>query len=147
MFCGSLVWAGEKDEAELAKAPSSVQAAAKKLLGSRKLDEFGKERLGRSVIYEIGFKADDKDHAYVLGEAGELIQEEVDVDVADLPAPVTSAINKAVPSGKLDEAAIATNGAMTFYVVEVKVGAQVHCVSVTQDGKFLADEVVEVMHD
>ena len=40
LVVASSTFAGAKDDAALAKAPAAVQAAAKKALGDKKLDEF-----------------------------------------------------------------------------------------------------------
>jgi hypothetical protein len=139
----SLAWGGEKDDAALAKAPAKVQEATKKALGEKKLEEFGKESVGGKIVYEIGFKVGGVDHAYIISEAGELIQEEADVDVAKLPAAVTAAVKKAQPEGKIDEAATATAGDKHFYEIDVKVGKETHAIKVSEDGKVLADDVVK----
>jgi hypothetical protein len=81
--------------------------------------------------------------SYIISEAGELIQEEADVDVAKLPAAVTAAVKKAQPEGKIDEAATATAGDKHFYEIDVKVGKETHAIKVSEDGKVLADDVVK----
>ncbi len=144
---GTLALAGEKDDAALAKAPAAVQAAAKKALGDKKLEEFGKADVGGKVLYEVGFKVKEVDHAYIINEAGEVVQEEADVDVAKLPAEVTAAVKKAEPEGKIDEAAIATAGEKKFYEVDVKVGKVIHAIKVSMDGKLMADDIEKPLGD
>ena len=143
LTASSLVWAGEKDDAAFAKAPAVVQAAAKKALGDKKLEEFGKESIGDKIIYEVGFKVDKVDHAYIIGETGELLQEEADVEVSSLPEAVVATVKKAQPDGKIDEAALATAGDKKFYEVEVKVGKVTHAIKVSLEGKQMADEIVK----
>jgi len=138
---GSLARAGAKDDAALAKAPAAVQAAARKALGDKKLDEFGKENVGGKILYEIGYKVGSIDHAYILSEAGELVQEEEDVEVAKLPTAVTDAVKKAQPDGKIDEAAMATAGTKHFYEIDVKVGKDTHALKISRKGKLIADEI------
>ena len=135
----------EKDDAAFAKAPAKVQAAAKKALGDKKLAEFGKESIGEKIIYEVGFKVDGVDHAYVFSETGELIQEEADIEVAKLPTVVAKAIKRAQPEGKIAEAATGTAGDKHFYVIEVKVAKDTHAIQVSEEGKVLADEIVKVL--
>jgi uncharacterized membrane protein YkoI len=137
----SIALAGAKDDAALAKAPAAVQAAAKKALGDKKLEEFGKESVGGKILYEVGFKVGAVDHAYIVSEAGDLVQEEEDVEVAKLPAPVLEAVKKAQPDGKIDEAALATAGKKTFYEVDVKVGKDVHALKISKKGKLISDEI------
>ncbi|MDB5174491.1 MAG: hypothetical protein JWO87_3424 [Phycisphaerales bacterium] len=144
---GSIALGGDKDNAALAKAPAAVQAAAKKALGDKKLEEFGKESIGGKIVYEVGFKADGVDHAYIISEAGELVQEEADVDVAKLPAAVLATVKKAQPHGKIDEAAMATAGDKHFYEVDVKVGKEIHAIKVALDGKLIADEIEKPLKD
>ena len=141
LVMGGIAWAGAKDDAALAKAPAVEQAAAKKALGEKKLEEFGKENVGGKVIYEVGFKVGKVDHAYILSETGELIQEEADVEVSSLPAAVVATVKKAQPEGKIDEAALATAGEKKFYEVDVKVGKVTHAIKVQLDGTLIADEI------
>jgi len=143
----SVIWAGAKDDAALAKAPAKVQAAAKKALGEKKLEEFGKESVGGKIFYEVGFKVGSVDHAYIISESGELVQEEADVDAAKLPAPVAATVKKAHPDGKIDEAAIATAGDKKFYAVDVKVGKDIHAMDISMDGKLIADEIEIALND
>ena len=132
--------AGEKDDAALAKAPAAVQTATKKALGEKKLEEFGKESVGGKTVYEVGFKVGDVDHAYIISDSGELIQEEADLEVSKLPAEVKDALKKAEPEGKIDEAATATAGDKHFYEVNVIVGKTTHAIKVNADGTVIADE-------
>ena len=145
MAASSLAWAADKDDAALAKAPAAVQASAKKALGDKKLAEFGKESVGGKIVYEVGFKVGSVDHAYIISEAGELVQEEADVEVAKLPAAVTAAVKKAQPDGKIDEAATVTAGDKHFYEIDVKVGKDTHGIKVSEDGKVLADDIIKVL--
>jgi hypothetical protein len=141
LAASSLARAGAKDDAALAKAPVAVQEAARKALGDKKLDEFGKESVGGKILYEIGYKVGSVDHAYILSETGELVQEEEDVEVAKLPAEVTDAVKKAQPDGKIDEAALATAGTKHFYEIDVKVGKETHALKISRKGKLISDEI------
>ena len=148
LFVGSVARAEEKDPAEaLAKAPKAVQEAARKALGDKKLEELDKENVGGKVLYEVGFKVGNVDHAYIINEAGEVIQEEADVEVSKLPEAVTAAVKKAEPEGKIDEAAEATAGEKKFYVVDVKVGKVTHAIQVKADGTVIADDIEKAASD
>ncbi len=145
MFLGasSLIWGAKKDDDALTKAPAAVQAAAKKVLGDKKMEEFAKESIGGTVVYEVGFKVEGVDHAYIISVAGELIQEEADVAIDKLPAAVAAAVKKAQPEGKIAEAATATAGDKHFYEIDVKVGDETHAIKVSPEGKVLADDIVK----
>jgi hypothetical protein len=148
LFVGVVARAEEKDPAAaLAKAPKAVQAAAKKALGDKKLEELDKENVGGKVLYEVGFKVGGVDHAYIINEAGEVLQEEADVEVSKLPAAVTAAVKKAQPECKIDEAAEATAGEHKFYVVDVKVGKDTHALKIKADGTLIADDVEKPVSD
>lgn len=145
---GSTALAAEKSPAAgLAKAPEAVQTAAKKALGDKKLEEFDKESVGGKIVYEVGFKVGEVDHAYIISESGEVLQEEADVEVAKLPAAVTEAVKKAEPGGKIDEAATATAGKKHFYEIDVKVGKETHAIKVKADGTIIADEIEKSLGD
>lgn len=137
----TFAWAGAKDDAALAKAPAAVREAAKKALGDKKLDEFGVVSVGGKTEYEVGYKVGQTDHAYVFNETGELLQEEEDVEAAKLPAPVTEAVKKAQPEGKIDECALATAKGESFYDIDVKVGKDVHVLKISKGGKLISDEI------
>jgi uncharacterized membrane protein YkoI len=137
----SVAKAGQKDEAALAKAPAVIQAAAKKVLGDNKLEEFDKAKVGGSIVYEIGCKIDQIEHTYVFSEKGRLIEEQVEVDASELSPAITSAVKKAHPDGKIDEAAIVTAGDRKFYEVDVIVGKDIHAIQVSLEGKLLSDEI------
>ena len=143
LSAGLVVWAaeGKNPNVALRKAPAAVQAAARNALGGKKLEEFNKESIGGKIIYEVGFKVADVDHAYVISEKGELLREEADAEVSKLPAAVADAVKKAEPGGKINEAALATAGDEHFYVVDVKVGKDTHALKVAADGKLISDDV------
>ena len=144
---GGIARAGAKDDAAMAKAPAVVQAAVKKALGDKKLEEFGKESIGTKIVYEVGFKVGEVDHAYIISETGEMIQEEADVDVAKLPATVAATVKRAQPEGKIAEAATATAGDRHFYEIDVKVGKEIHAIKVQEDGTLIADEIEKALTD
>ena len=69
-------------------------------------------------------------------------EEERDVAVADLPAPVTDAIRRMYPAGVIEEAEVEMEGGREVYSVEVKEAGKEHEVEVTADGTVLEiDEV------
>jgi hypothetical protein len=142
LLAGVPARAGEKDDAALAKAPAVVRETVTRALAGRKMAEFGRERIGKTVVYEIGFKVDGVDHALNVSEAGELLFEEADVEVAKVPAAVTDAVKATQPKGKIVEAAMATAGEKRFYLIDVKVDGATHAVQVSLEGKVIADEVV-----
>jgi len=103
--------------------------------------------VGGNIIYEIGFKVGSVDHAYIISETGELLQEEADVAVEKLPAAVAATVKNAHPDGKIDEAAIATAGDKRFYVVDIKVGKDIHALDISLDGKLISDEIEKALTD
>ncbi len=133
--------AAEDAAAALAKAPAAVQAAAKKYLGDKKLEEFDKEIVGDKTQYEIGYKVDSVDHAYILDEAGKLVQEEADFEVAKLPSAVTDTVKKTEPKGEVKEAADATANGKHFFVIDVQVDKDLHVLSVNTDGSLISDQI------
>ncbi len=133
--------AADDANAAFSKAPTAVQAAVKKALGNRKMEEFTKEEIGKNTVYEAGFKVDDVDHAFVVSEKGDVLREEVDIDVSKVPVAVTNAVKKAHPDGSIDEAATATAGAKKFYVIDVKVGDDTRVMEITADGFVSADDI------
>jgi hypothetical protein len=60
---------------------------------------------------------------------------------------VAATVKKAHPDGKIDECAIATAGDKRFYVVDVKVGKDIHALDIALDGKLMADEIEMALKD
>ena len=139
--------AADDAAAHLAKAPAAVQATAHKALGDKKLAEFAKEELDGKLVYEVGWKEGDVDHAAIIDATGKLLQTEADVELDKVPAAVTQAAKKAHPEGKIKEAALATADGKEFYSLDVEVGKEKHVMSVSADGKVLADAVEKEIED
>lgn len=134
--------------AALAKAPAAVQAAAKKELADKKLEEFDKEIVGSKVEFELGYSENGVDHAIILAEDGHVIQREADVEIEKLPKPVTDAVKKAQPDGKITEAAYATTpDGKAYFEIDVKVGDDMHAIDINGNGTLLSDEIARSASD
>ena len=129
------------DEDAIAKAPAAVQTTVKKVLGDKKCEGFDKEDADGKPAYEVSYKVDGVDHSTLIAETGDIISEETDVDLAKVPAPVLDAAKKAQADGKIDEAAIVSEGGKTYYELDVKVGKDTHEIKIGTNGKVISDSV------
>jgi uncharacterized membrane protein YkoI len=133
--------ASNSEKEDMASAPAAVQATAKRVLGDRKSEGFDKEDYEGKPAYELTYKVDGVDHSALIAENGELLEEEVDVDLSKVPTPVTSAAMKAHADGKVKEAAIVTASGKQFYELDVIVGKDTHEMKFNTDGSIVSDSV------
>jgi uncharacterized membrane protein YkoI len=140
-IAGAAAWSFADDEDAIAKAPAAVQATVKKVLGDKKCEGFDKEDASGKTAYEVNYKVDGVDHATLIAENGDILEEETDVDLAKVPAAVTGAAAKAHADGKVTEAAIVTTGGNQVYELDVKVGNDTHEMKINADGSVVSDAV------
>jgi uncharacterized membrane protein YkoI len=143
VMAGSAAWSLADDEDAIAKAPAAVQATVKKVLGDKKCEGFDKEEANGKTAYEVNYKVDGVDHATLIAENGDILEEETDVDLKTVPAAVTAAAAKAHADGKVTEAAIVTAGGKQVYELDVTVGKDTHEMRINADGSIVSDTVAQ----
>jgi uncharacterized membrane protein YkoI len=142
LACGCWAIADENTDA-LAKAPKAVRTTVKKVVGKHSLEGFDKEIEDGKTVYEANYKVGETDYAVVVSEDGEIIEQEVEVDISVIPAAVLTAAKKAQPEGKIAEASIVAADGKLFYEIEVAVGKDVHEIKINANGKVTADVVAK----
>ncbi len=136
------VWTMADDVDTLAKAPAAVQATVKKVLGDKKCEGFDKEdAVDGKPAYELSFKVDGADHSVIIVESGDVVEEEADVDLSKVPAPVIDAAKKAHADGKMGDASIVTANGKSLYELDVKVGKDSHEMRINADGTVVSDKI------
>jgi uncharacterized membrane protein YkoI len=131
----------EKEDSKVAldQAPAAVQAAVKKVIGTNKMEELTKETEDGKVVYEVEFEANDVDHSASISEDGKVLEEEMEVEMKDLPAAVAKAFKDAAgKDGEVEEAEKVMADGKTFYEAEVESGEETFEVKVAEDGKVLS---------
>jgi len=141
LVIGAASWGMADDEAAIAKAPSAVQATVKKVLGDKKCEGFDQEDSDGKPAYEVSYKVDGVDHSTLINQNGDIIEEEVDVELSTVPAPVTDAAKNAHSDGKIKEASIVTASDKKFYELDVKVGDDTHEMKINADGSVISDSI------
>jgi hypothetical protein len=131
------------DEDHLAKAPEVVQSAVKKVLGKGKLEGFDQDEFEGEPAYDVDMNIGGTSYAMMVSPTGEVLQREVEVDLAMVPQAVLGAGAKEHADGKIAEASIITRGSKMFYELEMKIGKDEHDVEITASGKVLADVLVK----
>ncbi len=134
-------FAADEAKISLADAPATVQAAAKKLAGEAKITDVSKEIEDGKTVFETEFTVNGVEHSASFAEDGKLLEDEAEVEVADLPKAVSETIAKELPGGKLKEASKVSADGKIFYEVEVKVGDEKHEVKVSTEGKLMSNKV------
>lgn len=145
LLCSPLVssWVRADDEDHLAKAPAVVQATVKKILGEGKLEGFDTEDYKGKPAYDVDMSIKGTSYAMLIAEDGQVIQREVEVNIAMVPQAVIDAGMKAHPEAKIHEASIITRGEEMFYELEMFMGKVEHDVEITAGGKVLTDTVAK----
>lgn len=126
---------GGEQEVALNQAPAAVQAAVKRVAGDNKVDKLVKETDEGKTVYEAEFKANGMAHSAKIAESGEVLEEEMDVQLSDLPAAARDAVNKKYPDGKIDRAELAKSNGKSMYEVHVTSGNAKHEVVVSSTGQ------------
>jgi uncharacterized membrane protein YkoI len=134
---------GEDDEkqVDLASTPAPVQTAIKRFAGNNKLEKITRENEHGKTVFEAEFDLDDMDHTITVSENGDVIEEEVEVKPASLPAAVTAAAKSKYPDGKIDEANTVKKDGKSFYEVIVVTGGAHHELQIGNDGTVMSDKV------
>ena len=138
---------GDEQEMSLADAPAAVQAAVKKTVGEHKIDGFSKEVEDGKTTFEAEFDVEGVGHSVTLADDGKVMEEETQVEPADLPKAVRKAVKKAEPHGKVKEAAKVTAGGKTYYEVDLMVGEVKHEVKVEAEGKLISNKIEKAEAD
>lgn len=149
---GCLAWAEDKggDHADhgekklaLKDLPAPVQEAILKSAGfNAVLYEFAVEKDGGKTIYEGTFAVDKVNHTVSVSETGAILEEEIDVDVKGLPAPVTDALLKRYgTAGTIKKAESVKAGDKSFFEVELVAGKEEHEIKLGADGAIISDVV------
>ncbi|CAN5358165.1 hypothetical protein BH09PLA1_BH09PLA1_24010 [soil metagenome] len=127
----------KSDEKKIAlgEAPAAVQAAVKKVAGDQKLDKLVKETDEGKTVYEAEFKVNGAAHSAKISETGEVLEEEMDVQAAELPQPVRDAVSKKFPDGKITRAEMARANGKAMYEIHVQSGKDTHELVVNAAGQ------------
>ncbi len=133
----------KEENIKLESAPAAVQAAIKKAVGAGTLGDVTKEVEDGKTVFEADFTIDKVDHAVKVNEKGEVLEEEVDVEIASLPAAVTASIKAKYADGKVEDAELVKAAGKSFYEVSVEAGGADHKIQIDAAGKVLSDKVEE----
>lgn len=131
----------KKREIRPDQAPPSVQTSIQEHLQNGKLDELEKVTLDGKTIYIAEIKLPQKrDLDLYFAEDGSLIKSAEEIDLADVPAAVRTAVEAlAATNGKIDEIdKITVGGTVTFHFEIDRRGPDLHLV-VSPDGQVLEE--------
>ena len=129
----------------LEEAPAAVQAAVLDLLEGNDFRNLLRETDEGATVFELEWDAPGP-HSAKIDLAGNVIELEVEIDPANLPAAVTEAIFERYPEGEITEAeTLQLPGQPMAYEVEVENAGLVRELVITAEGEILADEVEDVI--
>jgi uncharacterized membrane protein YkoI len=128
-------------EISLREAPTAVQAAIKMAAGKGDVDEIDEDFDDGEATYVASIStADGRSRDFTFAQDGTLVT--VDVDRAELPPAVQTAINTAVGPGKLEGIVKAIDdGDITYEATMTTPTGQEQDFTVSPDGKLLSREV------
>lgn len=86
------------------KLPPKAAAAIKKAFPEGKIEEVEKEVEGDKVVYEVEVEVGDKEYDVTVTGAGEILEIEREIKVADLPKAVSAGVLKKYPGATIKEA-------------------------------------------
>ena len=128
----------------LEELPPAVQQVVKQLTLGRKVTkpEFETRERNGQRYFKAEFLVEGVETEYALDEQGKVLASEVDMDPAELPSPVASGIQAALPGAMLLEAERNQVGDdKIFYEVEIRHQGQQMEVHVGEDGRILDQRV------
>jgi hypothetical protein len=144
---GIVVWGcahmnqGDEQPVALEQTPPAVQSAIAKALGSQKAEKIVIENADGKKIYEVTYHVNGQEHSAEFTPAGEMIEQEADVEVSSLPAAVSGAVLQKYPGARIDEAADVTSGGQRFFELGIKpVAGPAREMQISADGSIRADQ-------
>ena len=94
----------EKGEIAISELPAAVRQSAEKYLGDLKSAEAKKELENNVTTYDVEVKKDGTEVTAEFKESGEIIELEKEIDPAQLPPSIVSALKAQYPGAKIKEA-------------------------------------------
>ena len=131
----------DKDEQAVSfdRAPAAVQATIHKIAGDGKMSRLTKETEHGKPVYEAEFTTDGVERSVTVNEAGDLLEEESEIQISDLPAVVRTAAMRKYPDAKFHEAAMLMVSGVKSYEVELATANQKRELKFTADGAIQTD--------
>jgi hypothetical protein len=144
---GVVVWGcaqmkqGDEQPVALEQTPAAVQSAIVKALGSQKPEKIVIENVDGKKVYEVTYHVNGQEHSAEFTPAGEMLEQEADVEVSSLPPAVSAAVLQKYPGAKIEEAADVTSGGQRFYEIGVKPSSGgAREMQINADGSIRADQ-------
>jgi hypothetical protein len=122
--------------------PPAITAAFKKSYPTATIRGTAQETEGGKTVYEVESVDKGKARDLMYNVDGTVISIEEEINAADLPAPVTAALEKLHPKATITVAEKVTEGAAIQYDLQI-MGAAVTSVSFLPDGKVAPLEAPE----
>ena len=146
VLVGALAWADEEEKVPLDKLPKPVVEAVKKRFPKAELVSASKEDENGKVVFEVQIKDGDSTADVTVTPEGALVAIEKAIKAADLPKPVTEALDKkyAKATFKTVEEVIKFKDGKEqpayFEVLLVTADKKTIEVELAADGKIIAEE-------
>ncbi|MEP6663886.1 MAG: PepSY-like domain-containing protein, partial [Verrucomicrobiota bacterium] len=124
----------------LSETPLPVQQKIKERVGSGKVDEINKTTDDDEISYEVDFTRDGKSRFFSVSAEGDLLSEEEDVVLADVPAAARKTIQENLRGQKSESLTKRTEEGEVFYDVEFSGSNQKKSFIVSEAGKLQKDD-------
>ena len=125
--------AAEK-KVKLESLPAAVQAAVKEQTQGATLVGVSKEKEKGKTVYEIEMKVGGKTRDLTVDAAGQIVLDEVEVEISTIPAAAREAIEKKAASGKIKLVEKITQAGSVRYEAQIEKGRKTSEFTVNADG-------------
>ncbi len=125
---------------KLEDLPPAVQKTAQDQLKGAKLSGISTETEGGKTLYEVEMDRNGKSRDVLIDKTGKVAETEDEVDLASIPAPAKSAIEKKAGKDKIVKVVSLTKSAgIEAYEAQIKKGSKTSEYAVKPDGSTYKD--------
>lgn len=131
---------GKETKITFESLPAPVHAAATAAAGKGKIESVTSDMEDKVMTYEVAVSEGSHKYEHKFAADGKLLESEEAVAIADLPAAVRTAFEKAAGSDKILEIVRVTAGEKKFYEADISEKDGVREVKVSAEGAVLASK-------
>jgi hypothetical protein len=126
---------------KLADIPAAARTKINAERGRNKLSGLFREVSDGETVFEAEFLERRFARSIKVKEDGTMIEDELEIELSDLPAAVLAAVRAEYPDGEITEVERGEDGVDTFYEVEVELEDSVRELKLSPTGQILDDSL------
>jgi hypothetical protein len=133
----------EDKELPFERCPATVQATFRREAFDQRLETVGKDRKYGVTVYETAVQHKGKSYEIVVAEDGTLVEkvlviEDEEVELAQCPAPVQTALRQHAKGGTIGDVTRSTGIGRPTFEAEVKIKDKVYLIEVAENGLLIS---------